>query len=106
MAGKRSEPDQLFANRWVHIAEQDTAEGAVYVPDDDRVPLSRKPRDWLELRADGSATLFVPGPDDRPVERQATWQEAGGSQRTRGGSADLEIVDRSASRLVVKKLRT
>jgi hypothetical protein len=106
MAGKRSAPDELFATLWVHIAEEDTAEGAVYRPDDDRVPLSRKPRDWLELRPDGSATLFVPGPDDRPVERRTTWQEGGASGRTRGGKADLEIVDRSPSRIVVRKRDT
>ena len=105
MAAKRSAPDQLFTIRWVHIAEEDTAEGAVYRPDDDRVPLSRRPRDWLELRKDGTAKLFVPGPDDRPVEQQATWQEAGPSRRTRGASsgANLEIVDRAPSRLVVRR---
>lgn len=104
MAAKRSAPDQLFTTRWVHIAEEDTAEGAVYRPDDDRVALSRRPRDWLELRPDGSATLFVPGPDDRPVERPTTWQERSTSRAMRGaGSADLQIVDRSPSRLVVKR---
>jgi hypothetical protein len=104
MAAKRSAPDQLFTIRWVHIAEEDTAEGAVYRPDDDRVPLSRRPRDWLELRPDGSATLFVPGPDDRPVEQPTTWQESGTSRQTRGASAaDLQIVNRSPSRLVVKR---
>ena len=104
MAAKRSAPDQLFTTRWVHIAEEDTAEGAVDRPDDDRVPLSRRPRDWLELRPDGSATHFVPGPDDRPVEQPTTWQESGTSRKTRSGTAaDLRIVDRSPSRLVVKR---
>ena len=105
MSGKRSQSDPLFATRWVHVAEEDTAEGAVYRPDDDRVPLSRRPRELLELRKDGSAKLFVPGPDDRPVEQQATWQEAGEPRRTRGArfGANLEIVDRSPSRLVVKR---
>jgi hypothetical protein len=104
MAAKRSAPDQLFTTRWVHIAEEDTAEGAVYRPDDDRVPLSRKPRDWLELRPDGSATLFVPGPDDRPVEQPTTWQASSTSRKTSGArAADLQIIDRSPSRLVVKR---
>jgi hypothetical protein len=105
MTSKRAPADPLFTTRWVHVAEEDTAEGAVYRPDDDRVPLSRRPRDWLELRKDGSAKLFVPGPDDRPVEQPGTWQKAGESRRTRGASsgANLEIVDRSPSRLVVKR---
>jgi hypothetical protein len=103
MTAKRASRDDLLKTRWVHVQEQDTAEGAVFVPDDEHVPLSRKPRDWLELRADGSATLYAPGADDRPVERRATWHEAGASAARRGqAEADVEIIARSPARLVVK----
>ena len=105
MAAKRQPTGDLFSTRWVHVAEEDTADGAVYRPDDEHVPLSRKPRDWLELRKDGSARIFLPGPDDRPVEQRTTWQEAGQLRRTRGAGgadAELQIVDRSPGRLVVK----
>ena len=101
MTAKRGD---LFSTRWVHVSEEDTAEGAVYRPDDEHVPLSRKPRDWLELHEDGSATIFVPGPDDRPVEQPTTWQDAAEAKRTRGSKpAELEIIDRSPKRIVVKR---
>ena len=91
---------ELFSTRWVHVFEEDTSEGAVYRPDDEKVPLSRKPRGWLEFHEDGSAT----GPDDRPVERATTGQDAGHPRRTRDANpAELEIVDRSPSRVVVKR---
>ena len=103
MTAKRRSGD-LFSTRWVHVFEEDTPEGAVYRPDDEHVPLSRKPRGWLEFHEDGSAKIFAPGPDDRPVERATTWQDAGHAGRTRGAKpAELEIVARSASRVVVKR---
>ena len=37
----------------------------MYRPEDDDIPLSRRPRERLELRADGSAHVFGGGPDDR-----------------------------------------
>jgi hypothetical protein len=35
--------------------------------------LSRRPRERLVLKADGSARVLLPGPDDRLVERPARW---------------------------------
>ena len=104
MTAKRAKRDDLVGTRWVHVSEQDTADGAVFLPDDEHVPLSRKPRDWLELHADGVATLYAPGPDDRPVERRATWQDVGVGSATRRGDdeADVQILNRSPSRLLVK----
>ena len=96
--------DPLFSTRWVHVAEEDTGEGAVYRPDDDTIPLSRVPRHWLELRADGSARLYAPGPDDRPVERPGTWVEEGTDASARA-DADVTIVDKAPDRLVVKLRR-
>jgi hypothetical protein len=91
----------------VHVAEEDTGAGAVYRPDDENIPLSRRPRDWLELDEDGSAKLYIPGPDDRPVARRVTWidrsSDAGGRQA--GEDADVTVLEKSPSRLLVK-LRT
>ena len=95
--------DPLFTTRWVHVAEEDTSEGAVYRPDDENIPLSRKPRDWLELGEDGSARIYVPGPDDRPVARQATWRDrAAGETPAARAAADVVIVEKSPTRLVVR----
>jgi hypothetical protein len=96
--------NRLFATTWVHVFEEDTAEGAVYRPSGAAMPLSRRPRERLELHPDGTARVFVQGPDDRYVERPATWQEDAGAVviRAGAGGAELRIIEQSSSRLVVK----
>lgn len=104
MAGKRKARDPVFGKTWVHVFEEDTADGAVYRSEDDAIPLSRRPRERLEIDADGSARIFAPGPDDRLTEQRATWREDGGALvvRARAGGPELRIVARSPSRLVVR----
>jgi hypothetical protein len=95
--------NRLFATAWVHAFEEDTAEGAVYRPRGSKLPLSRRPRERLELEADGTARVFVQGPDDRHVEQPASWQDEGGAVvvRARSGGHVLRIVDQSPDRLIV-----
>ena len=97
--------NRLFATGWVHAFEEDTAEGAVYRPRGSKLPLSRRPRERLELAADGTARIFVQGPDDRYVEQPARWHDEDGVVvvRAREGGTELRIVDRSPDRLVVQK---
>ena len=104
MAAKRAVRDPLFATKWVHVFEEDTAEGAVYRAEDDAIPLSRRPRERLEFRPDGSARLLLPGPDDRLVEEAASWRDEGGALvvGAREGGTEIRVVDRSPKRLVVK----
>lgn len=94
----------LFKTTWVHVFEEDTAAGAVYRPEDDDIPLSRRPREQIQLQSDGSARLLVPGPDDRFVEQPATWSEEGGALviRKSKGKSSLRLVSQSPSRLVVR----
>ena len=96
--------NRLFATAWVHSYEEDTAEGAVYRPRGSKLPLSRRPRERLELNADGTARVFVQGPDDRYIEQPASWhdEDACVVVRTREGSTELRIVDRSPERLIVQ----
>ena len=96
--------NRLFATAWVHAFEEDTAEGAVYRPRGSKLPLSRRPRQRLELDADGTARIFVEGPDDRYIEQPASWREEDGAVvvRAREGGVALRIVDRSPDRLVVR----
>jgi hypothetical protein len=96
--------DRLFATGWVHAFEEDTAEGAVYRPRGSKLPLSRRPRERLELDADGTARIFVHGPDDRYIEQPASWRDEDGTVvvRAREGGTELKIVDRSPERLVVR----
>jgi hypothetical protein len=51
--------------------------------------------------------VFSAGPDDRPVERPATWWEEGGVIVVRAGEGgeELRIVGRSPERLVVQARR-
>jgi hypothetical protein len=99
-------PEYLFAARWVHAFEEDTAEGAVYRPDTEDLPLSRRPREQFELSADGGARLFLPGPGDRPEAVLATWSEEGAELviRTAPGRPrrELRVVRREPRRLVVR----
>jgi hypothetical protein len=96
--------DRLFATGWVHAFEEDTAEGAVYRPRGSKLPLSRRPRERLELDADGTGRIFVQGPDDRYIEQPASWRDEDGTVvvRAREGGTELKIVDRSPDRLVVR----
>jgi hypothetical protein len=100
--------DRLFTTTWVHVFEEDTDKGAVYRPEDDAIPLSRRPREQVEVDPDGSARLFMPGPADRLVEQPATWRKEGDVLviRARKGSAELRIIDRSPARLVIQIRRT
>jgi hypothetical protein len=102
--GKRAARDRLFGTRWVHVCEEDTPTGAVYRAEDDAIPLSRRPRERLELSPDGSARLFLPGPDDRLTEQPATWRKEGSAVVIRAGEggAELCIVEQSPARLVVQ----
>lgn len=104
MAGTPEANDPLFATAWVHVFEEDTAEGAVYRPEEDDIPLSRRPRQRIKLHHDGSASVFVPAADDRYVEKSGAWSEEKGAVviHERAGSPRLRIVDRSPSRLVVQ----
>ena len=93
------------ATVWVHVFEEDTADVRVFRAEDADIPLSRRPRQRLELRPDGSATLWMPGPDDRPVPQPARWTEEDGEIVVRDArdAIQLRIIERSADRLVVRK---
>ena len=101
MPAKRAEG--LFGTTWVHVFEEDTDEGAVYRPENDDIPLSRRARGRIRLQSDGSASVLVQGADDRPVEQPATWREEGDALVIqRGKGAPLRVVSQSPSRLIVQ----
>ncbi len=102
MARKRAADDPLFATAWVHVFEEDTAEGAVFRPEHADIPLSRRPRERIELDDAGSARLWMTGPDDRFYEQPASWRQQGNAVVLRAGQgAELRIVDESTERLIV-----
>jgi hypothetical protein len=101
----RSAAQSLFGTKWVHVHEEDTDRGAVYRPEDSGIPLSRRPREAIELRPDGSAVVYVPGAADRPEATPAQWRDtAEGTVITRGSDeAQLVIVESSPERLLVRQ---
>jgi hypothetical protein len=104
MAGKDAQQDQLLNTTWVHVFEEDSPEGAVYRPEEDDIPLSRRPRKRLRLEPNGAARVLIPGPDDRYVEQPAKWSEEKGDVviRPSTGEPSLRIVSQSPSRLIVR----
>ena len=99
----------LFATPWVHVFEEDTGDGEVYRPEDGDIPLSRRPRRRLSFSPDGSARVAMPGPDDRPREQHATWEQEGDDVVLRftgdseGAAPVLRASLQSPTRLIVRK---
>jgi hypothetical protein len=93
----------LIGQRWVHVFEEDAANGAVYRPETASLPLSRRPRERLELFEDGTARVFTGGADDRLEGRAAAWAADGETIVIRAPEAKtFRIVDWSADRLIVR----
>jgi hypothetical protein len=90
---------------WVHVFEEDGAGREVYRPESAAIPLSRRPRERVEIRADGTASVYVPGPDDRFIERQATWVEESGEVviRSRDARLELLVIEQSDTRMVIER---
>jgi hypothetical protein len=88
----------------VHVHEEDTAEGAVYRPADSDIPLSRRPREQLELDRNGSARVSTGGEDDRLSSREATWSEVKDTivvRHSRG--EEFQVVAASPERIVLRR---
>ena len=100
---------RLLQQRWIHSFEEDGVEAQVYRPQSWDFPLSRRPRDAFELRADGTAHLFLPGAADRPEAAEASWSEEKGELLIRavkkGAPAPLtlRVVESSADKLLVRR---
>jgi hypothetical protein len=101
--------EQVIRQRWVHSFEEDTADAQVYRPQSWDFPLSRRPRTAFELRADGTAQLFLPGASDRPEAINASWTEESGevivrtAKKGAGSPVTLRIVESTADKLLVRR---
>jgi hypothetical protein len=102
-----SAPDALFATRWVHVFEEDGPDGAVYRPEGEDLPLSRRPRWRLSFARDGTARVGVAGPDDRLRAVEARWREEGGEivlrNESTGVATELRVRLRSEGCLLVRQ---
>ena len=96
----------VVGTRWVHLFEEDAGDGDVYGPESGDVPLSRRHRRRISLSPDGSARVTVPGPDDRPGEVAATWDQDGDHVNVRSANETLRVVQKSPARLLVRRIKT
>ena len=102
-----------LVGKWIHMFEEDDEHGEVYRRDLGDAPLSRRPRERLEIAADGTAMFRTGGADDRLVASAATWSEAQGHVTIRvaqpsGGSrgakaSEYRVVESSHDRLVLRR---
>jgi hypothetical protein len=108
MPEKKLEPN-VFRQRWVHSFEEDSPDAQVYRPQSWDFPLARRPREAFELRADGTAEIFLPGAADRPESAKASWTEEEGELIIRipkkggRGPSTLRILDSAADKLLVRR---
>ena len=108
MVNKKPSPE-LFKHRWIHSFEEDSVQSQVYRPQSWDFPLSRRPREAFELRADGTAQLFIPGAEDRPEAAGASWTEEEGQLLIRAvkkgsrGPVTLRIVESGNDKLLVRR---
>jgi hypothetical protein len=108
MSNRTDAGHPAFRTTWIHAFEEDTPAGEIYRPEGDDIPLSRRPRRRLALMPDGSARVWIPGPNDRPAERHGRWEQAGDELLLRvpsegGAEQVLHISVQSPSRLLVRK---
>lgn len=101
----------LVATRWVHVDGDDAPGGdAVFRDAAGDVPLSRRPKEFLEFGDDGSVRKLATGPDDRAHEvDRTTWSHDGGHVVFRFGApnakdtTEYRVVERSGDRMVVRR---
>jgi hypothetical protein len=76
----------------------------VFRPETADIPLSRRPRERVEFRSGGAATIWKGGPDDRPAPIAARWIQESDDLvvRDSGGGVRLRVIEQSPDRLLVK----
>lgn len=97
---------QRLVGLWGHSHEEDRGGVEVYRPEGFAFPLARG-REWIELRADGTAAFFGAGADDRAVQSAGRWRSAGeaGLELTRpsGSSRRFTIIEAGADVLKLRR---
>ena len=94
-----------LSQRWVHSHEEDTADEMVFRPASYAFPPSRGRRSF-QLKPEGTVVTFGPGPDDRSVQSEGTWQlDADNKLILQTGTAEraMPLLRVEPNKLVVKK---
>jgi len=99
-------PPDLIGS-WLHSYEEDTETTTVYRPSGHSFRPSRRVRQGLEFRADGTFVGLRPGPDDRPREVTGRWRAGAGGRvqvtlpQGHGPPFELDIVSCSGGVLTI-----
>lgn len=98
----------VLVQSWVHSYEEDSADQAVYRPENFTFPTSRG-RGGFDLKLDGTAIQFGPGPTDQTATLPGRWEvgEDGWLTLYLGGSDTpsrmMKITSLSPDKLILKK---
>jgi hypothetical protein len=111
MSDERSEARRaLVATRWVHVFGDDVEAGAVFRDEAGDIPLSRRPKEYLQFDDDGTVRRLATGADDRAHEIDRTsWRDEGDAiaftfaTPDAQGATEYHVVERSADRLVIRR---
>jgi hypothetical protein len=100
----------LVNRRWVHVDGDDADRGPIYRDAHGDIPLSRRPKEFLEFTEDGTVRRLATGPDDRAHEvDRTTWNDEGEHVAFRFAAGDAKrateyrIVEQSPDRLIVHR---
>ncbi len=92
---------------WVHSSEEDTPDETVFRPADYDFPLTRRPRETIELKADGKLVKGVATASDSVEEAQGNWELADNNKIAFNTESEphqtLEIALINKDKLVIKK---
>ncbi|MEP6732508.1 MAG: hypothetical protein ABJE10_17820 [bacterium] len=101
---------RLVETRWVHVDGDDADHDAVFHDATGDVPLSRRPKEFLEFSDDGTVRKLATGADDRAHEvDRAIWRVEDGTVVFRfadaeaKGANDYRVVEQGAGRLVIRR---
>jgi hypothetical protein len=100
----------LAQQRWVHVDGDDADHGAIYRDAEGDIPLSRRPREFLEFTEDGSVRRSATGPDDRAHEvDRPTWRVKDGNVVFAFGASaakratEYRVIEHTRDQLVVHR---
>ncbi|MBD2753258.1 hypothetical protein [Spirosoma validum] len=98
-------PNHL-CQEWIHSTEEDSDGEAVFRPADYEFPLTRRPRDFFTLHADGSLIKGQGTPSDSLQEDQGSWALDNNEISFRTQDEQLQtyqIASVASDKLVLKK---
>jgi len=98
---------RALEKQWLHSREEDTGAQIVFRPPDYDFPLTRRPREILELRPDGTLIKGIPSASDSVEEKGGKWKIEGSNRLVfypEGESKETwKIVSVDRDRLVLEK---